>query len=37
LLAATRAQFEQRIARMDEDIAKREAGLRDKEKKLTDE
>jgi hypothetical protein len=36
LLAATRAQFEQRIARMGEDVAKREAGLRDREKQLAD-
>ena len=36
LLAATRAQFEQRIARMNEDAAKREASLRDREKQLAD-
>ncbi|MDR0440210.1 MAG: DUF2130 domain-containing protein [Candidatus Accumulibacter sp.] len=36
LLAATRAEFERRIARMDEDAAKREADLRDREKRLAD-
>ena len=36
LLSATRAQFEQRIARMNEAAAKREAGLRDREKQLAD-
>lgn len=36
LLAATRQQFEQRIAQMGEEHARREQGLRDKEKQLAD-
>ena len=36
LIAATRRQFEQQIAQKDEDIAKREQGLREKEKQVTD-
>lgn len=36
LLAATRKQFEQRIAEKDEDVAKREQSLRDKERQLAD-
>ncbi|MCL2789035.1 MAG: DUF2130 domain-containing protein [Desulfobulbus sp.] len=34
LIAATRQEFEQRIARQDEDIAKREHHIRDKEKQI---
>ena len=36
MLAATRKQFEQRLAQKDEDVAKREHSLRDKEKQLAD-
>ena len=36
MLAATRKQFEQRIAEKEEDVAKREQNLRDKEKQLAD-
>ena len=36
MLAATRKQFEQRIAQNEEDVAKREQNLRDKEKQLAD-
>jgi len=34
MLAATRKQFEQQLAKKDEDIAKREQGIRDKEKQI---
>ena len=34
LIAATRQEFEQRIAQKDEDIAQREQGIRDKEKQI---
>lgn len=36
MLAATRRQFEQQLAQKDDDIAKREQGLRDKERQLTE-
>lgn len=36
ILAATRKQFEQQLAKKDEDVAKREEDLRDKEKLLSD-
>lgn len=36
LLAATRHQFEQQIAQKDEDIARREQGIRDKEKQVAE-
>ena len=36
LIAATRQQFEQRLAQKDEDIAKREQGIRDKEKQVAE-
>jgi hypothetical protein len=36
LIAATRKQFEQQIALKDDEIAKREQGIREKEKQLTD-
>jgi len=36
LIAATRQQFEQRLAQKDEDIAKREQGLRDKEQQIAE-
>jgi len=36
MLAATRKQFEQQLAQKDDDIAKRELGLRDKERQLTE-
>lgn len=36
MLAATRKQFEQQLAQKDDDIAKREQGLRDKERQLTE-
>lgn len=32
LIAATRKQFEQELSQKDEEIAKREQGIRDKEK-----
>ncbi|MBK8889828.1 MAG: hypothetical protein IPN75_05240 [Dechloromonas sp.] len=36
LIAATRQQFEQQLAQKDEDIAKREQGIRDKEKQIAE-
>jgi hypothetical protein len=36
LIAATRQQFEQQLAQKDNDIAKREQAMRDKEKQLND-
>lgn len=36
LIAATRKQFEQQLSRKDEDIAKREQGIRDKEKQIAE-
>ena len=36
LIAATRQQFEQKLAQKDSDIAKREQAMRDKEKQLND-
>jgi len=36
LIAATRRQFEQQLAQKDDEIAKREQGIREKEKQLTD-
>jgi hypothetical protein len=36
MLAATRRQFEQQLAQKDEDIAKRELGLRDQERRLSE-
>ncbi len=36
LIAATRQQYEQRIAQKDEDFAKREQGLREKEKQVAE-
>lgn len=36
LIAATREQFEQQLSRKDEEIAKREQGVRDKEKEITE-
>jgi hypothetical protein len=36
LLAATRREFEQRISQKDEEVAKREQGVRDKEKQLVE-
>ncbi len=36
LLAATRKQFEQQLSQKDDEIAKREQGIRDKEKQLAD-
>lgn len=36
LIAATRQQFEQRLAQKDEDIAKREQSIRDKEKQVAE-
>ena len=36
LIAATRQQFEQQLAQKDEDIAKREQGIRDKEKQVAE-
>lgn len=37
LIAATRQQFEQQLAQKDNDIAKREQAIRDKEKQLVEE
>lgn len=37
LIAATRQQFEQKLAQKDSDIAKREQAMRDKEKQLIEE
>lgn len=37
LIAATRQQFEQQLAQKDNDIAKREQAMRDKEKQLVEE
>ena len=37
LIEATRKQFEQKISAMDDEIARREQAVRDKEKKLTEE
>jgi hypothetical protein len=37
MLDATRKQYEQRLAQKDEDIAKRESGLRDKEVRLAED
>lgn len=36
LLAATRKQFEQQLSQKDEEIAKREQGIRDKEKQIAE-
>jgi hypothetical protein len=36
LIAATRQQFERQLAQKDEDIARREQGLRDKEKQIAE-
>lgn len=36
LIAATRKQFEQQLSQKDEDIAKREQGIRDKEKQVAE-
>ena len=36
LIAATRQQFERQLAQKDEDIAKREQGIRDKEKQIAE-
>jgi len=36
LIAATRKQFEQQLSQKDEDIAKREQGIRDKEKQIAE-
>ncbi|MHB1359791.1 MAG: DUF2130 domain-containing protein [Rhodocyclaceae bacterium] len=36
LIAATRQQFERQLAQKDEDIAKRELGIRDKEKQIAE-
>ncbi|MCP5230070.1 DUF2130 domain-containing protein [Accumulibacter sp.] len=36
LIAATRKQFEQQLSQKDEEIAKREQGIRDKEKQVTE-
>ena len=36
LIAATRVQFEQQLAQKDEDISKRELGIRDKEKQIAE-
>jgi hypothetical protein len=36
LIAATRQQFERQLAQKDEDIAKREQGIRDKEKQVAE-
>jgi hypothetical protein len=36
LLAATRKQFEEQLLRKDDDIAKREAGIREKEKQVAE-
>ena len=36
LIAATRQQFEQQLAQKDEDIARREQGIRDKEKQIAE-
>lgn len=36
LIAATRKQFEQQLAQKDDEVAKREQGIRDKEKQLTE-
>jgi hypothetical protein len=36
LIEATRKQFEQRLSQKDEDIAKREQGIRDKEKQIAE-
>ena len=36
LIAATRKQFEQQLSQKDEEIAKREQGIRDKEKQVAD-
>lgn len=36
LIAATRQRFEQQLAEKDEDIAKREQGIRDKEKQIAE-
>ncbi len=36
LIAATRQQFERQLAQKDEDIAKREQGIRDKEKRIAE-
>ena len=36
LIAATRKQFEQQLSQKDEEIAKREQGIRDKEKQITE-
>ena len=36
LIAATRQQFERQLAQKDEDIAKREQGLRDREKQIAE-
>ena len=37
LIAATRKQFEQQLSQKDEDIAKREQGIRDKEKQIAED
>lgn len=36
LIAATRSEFEQRLAQKDDEIAKREQGIRDKEKQVVE-
>ncbi len=36
LIAATRKQFEQRLAQKDEDIVKREQGIREQEKQIAE-
>ena len=36
LIAATRQQFERQLAQKDEDIARREQGIRDKEKQIAE-
>ena len=36
LIAATKKQFEQQLSQKDEEIAKREQGIRDKEKQVAE-